>query len=215
MTFSAVTTPHKLGWFAPRIALRALFTPYERSKPWVLYFTPGLAVAQSLHVLYFLLIARGLRALLVPSYTPNGFFFNGEPLSSFGGFWAYVGMSFYALFLAASIVVLTPLEVLSARLSVQRNHPNGATALPTTNGAGTGGANEEREGMLSGTESANDGIGLEYAGAEEDVIALRDEVVPYSSLVDAYRKVVLEEGMGTLYRCWWLTLIAAFGSGFA
>lgn len=199
-----MTTPHKLGWCSPQIALRALFTPYERSKPWVLYLTPGLALAQTLHVLYFLTLARGLRALLVPSYQPNGFFFNGEPLSKFGGFWAYLGMGIYSLFLIGSIVILTPLEVLSARLSVQRNHPIGATSLPTS-------SNEEREGMLSGEGSQ----GLEYAGAEEDVIALRDEDTPYTSLLEAYRKVIDEEGKGTLYRCWWLTLIATFASGFA
>lgn len=199
-----MTTPHKLGWFSPRIALRALFTPHELSKPWVLYLTPGLALAQALHVLYFLTIARGLRALLVPSYQPNGFFFNGEPLSKFGGFWAYVGMGLYSLFLIGSVAILTPLEVLSARLSVQRNHPRGATSLPTSN-------SEEREGMLSGEGSQ----GLEYAGAEEDVIALRDEDTPYTSLFEAYRKVIDEEGKGTLYRCWWLTLLATFGSGFA
>ena len=201
---SAVTTPHKLGWFSPRVSLRALFTPYERSKPWVLYLTPGLALAQSLHVLYFLTIARGLRALLVPSYHPNGFFFNGEPLSKFGGFWAYAGMGLYSLFLIGSVAILTPLEVLSARLSVQRNHPTGASSLPTS-------THEEREAMLNDEGSP----GLEYAGAEEDVIALRDEDAPYSGLLYAYRKVIEEEGMGTLYRCWWLTLLATFSSGFA
>lgn len=183
----------------------------------MLYLTPGLALAQTLHVLYFLLVARGFRALLVPSYTPNSFFFNNEPLSSFGGFWAYVGMGTYALFLVASVGVLTPLEVLSARLSVQRNHPRGATALPTSSANGAGATTEEREGMLSGTHGGEDvdGVGLEYAGADEDVIALRDEDAPYLNLLDAYKKVVLEEGAGTLYRCWWLTLLAAFGSGFA
>lgn len=59
------------------------------------------------------------------------------------------------------------------------------------------------------------GEGLEYAGAEEDVIALRDEGSPYVSLVDAYKKVREEEGAVTLYRCWWLTLLAAITSGFA
>ncbi|KAF8313484.1 mitochondrial carrier [Clavulina sp. PMI_390] len=198
----AVTTPHKLPWFQPRIALRALFTPYERSKPWVLYLTPGLALAQTLHVLYFLIVARGLRAVLVPSYTPNNFILNGESLGAYGGFWAYLGMAAYAAFLIASVLVLTPLEVLSARLSVQRNHPRGATALPTS--ASAAGMNDD-----------DGGIGLEYAGAEEDVIALRNEDEPYQSLVDAYRKVVMEEGTKTLYRCWWLTLLATLGSGYA
>lgn len=203
---SAVTTPHKLSWFAPRIALRALFTPHERSRPWTLYLTPGLALAQTLHVLYFLLIARAARFVLIPSYSPNSFFLNtDEGAKSLGGFWTWIGVAVYTLFLGASVGVLAPLEVLSARLSVQRNHPGGATSMPTSA--------EEREGMLSGSDS--EAVGLEFAGAEEDVIALRNEDEPYVNLMDAYRKVVLEEGMGTLYRCWWLALFATFGSGFA
>lgn len=172
----------------------------------MLFLTPGLAAAQTLHVLYFLTVARGLRAILVPGYTPGGLFLNtGSPDGGVSGFWSYVGIAVYGVFLCLSFIVLTPLEVLSARLSVQRNHPHGASALPTS---APGVSPEEEEGMLAGE-------GLEYAGAEEDVIALRDEGSPYSSLLDAYKKVVEEEGAVTLYRCWWLTLLAAIGSGFA
>jgi len=113
-------------------------------------------------------------------------------------------MGLYLVFLIGSFAILTPLEVLSARLSVQRNHPTGASVLPTS-------TREGREAMLNDEGSP----GLEYAGAEEDVIALRDEDAPYSGLLYAYRKVIEEEGRGTLYRCWWLTLWTTFGPGFA
>lgn len=112
-----------------------------------------------------------------------------------------------------SAVVLTPLEVLSARLSVQRNHnKHGASALPTSDPDATDAAQS-----VAGF-GASAGLGastLPYAGEDEDVIALRDEDAPYTSLLDAYKKVVEEEGRKTLYRCWWLTVIAALGAGFA
>ncbi|KAF8326607.1 mitochondrial carrier [Cantharellus anzutake] len=185
----AICTPHKLPWLNPRLALRVLFTSYERQNPWRLYFTPGIALAQALHVIYFFTVVRGARSLFVPSFTPGY-------RSSWGvlrGFWPFVGFVVYILFLCLGFIVLCPLEVLAARLSVQRNHYRSAGGVPAP-------VQEELP------------PGLEYSGENEDVIGLRDEDQPYEGLLDAMRKIVEEEGWSTLYRAFYLTL---FGTVFA
>jgi len=185
----AITTPHKLAWFAPRASIKALFTTYERRRPWAIFTTPGLALSQTLEMLWFHGIARFARHLLIPSLHPRE-----SPFPTETGFLAVMGMVAYGFFLIGSTLVLTPLEVVSARLSVQRNHPAGSAEVPEADGEGSG---------------------LEFAGADEDVIGLRDEDQPYLGLADALKKIVDEEGWKTLYRAWYLTLLLALFSGLA
>lgn len=83
---------------------------------------------------------------------------------------------------------LAPLEVISTRLSVQ----------PNTSGY-TGIAMEE------GGENVPEGV--EYCGNGEDVIGLRPNTEPYEGLVDCARKIIQEEGAGSLYRGWWWTML--------
>jgi len=186
----AICTPHKLPWFAPRLALRTLFTSYERERPWRLYLTPGITLAQTLHVVYFFTVVRGARSLFVPSFKPGLYGLAG----AFTGFWSFIGVVVYMLFLCLSFIVLCPLEVLAARLSVQKNHyksENGVT-VPVQ---------EETP------------PGLEFSGVEEDVIGLRDEDQPYEGLWDTVKKVVEEEGWNTLYRAFYLTLLGTVFAG--
>lgn len=100
----------------------------------------------------------------------------------------------FMLFSMASTAILCPLEVLATRLSVQRNHP-------TTD-----------------ADCAIDGMAdpaADYIGEEEDVIALRSEEDPYLGLSDCARRMIDEEGPGSLYRAWWLTMLAVTLGGFA
>lgn len=156
-------------------------------------------LTQVLQILYHLAI-RGIRVLIVPGYVPGRFFPRGSNLDII---LTYIGLAVYIIILCLSVIVLTPLEVLATRLSVQKNHPGGPTALSTF----APGVGLEEDVLL-----ANEGS--EYAGTEEDVISFRDETTPYISLVDAYEKVKAEEGRNTLYRLWWLTLLGTLLAGF-
>jgi len=114
------------------------------------------------------------------------------------------GRSFLAKLVAVAFlsrVVLTPLEVIVVRLSVQRNH-----GLP------------EHTPLIS--QDVNDGEGV--TGAGEDVIwyvhcdfsfsfipldgySLRTGREPYGGLIDCAKKIIDEEGWSALYRAWWLS----------
>lgn len=94
-----------------------------------------------MHISYVVLGLRTVRHLVLPEFTRPGFTFNdGVP---------FVRLAIFFVLAVASTVVLTPLEVIAIRLAIQRNH-----AAPEFNSV----AQEEEEG------------GLEYSGAEEDVI---------------------------------------------
>ncbi|EUC61592.1 carrier protein [Rhizoctonia solani AG-3 Rhs1AP] len=88
------------------------------------------------------------------------------------------------LFIICSTVILCPLEVFATRLSIQRNQ---SKVHPTTDNT---------------VEPP-----VEYIGEEEDVITLRSEEDPYTGLVDCAQRMVREEGVGSVFRAWWLTMI--------
>ncbi|KDQ21175.1 hypothetical protein BOTBODRAFT_25598 [Botryobasidium botryosum FD-172 SS1] len=189
ITNRAITTPHKLDFFALKKSIRVLFTPYERKKPWALWLTPGLMAATVVHILWIAIVSRIFRALLIPALAdgidnidPN------QPLDV-----SLVGLVFFVIFSSASTVVLCPLEVISTRLSLQRNHFADLAGAPAQ-------AGEEEE--------------VEYA-ATEDVIGLRSEEDPYVGLVDCAKRIIDEEGIMTLYRAWWLTMFTTVFASFA
>jgi len=179
LTCRAVTTPQRLGYLDAKRALRVLFTPTERRKPWTLYLTPGLFLTEVSHIFYVVFILGAGRRFLLPSPSDTE-----TPVS-------IVKLSFYVALLVLSVLVLTPLEVVSTRLAIQRNH---AQDQPL----------EE-----DGEEN------IEYAGADEDVIGLRSEEDPYSGLTDCVQRIIHEEGFRALYRGWWLTLLAGGSQAFA
>ena len=142
--YSAITTPHRLPYLAPAHSLRVLLTPTERRRPWVLYLTPGLLAAETLHIAYVVLGLRALRHLLLPEVTGHD---NND--------WEQVSwlrLSIFYGIVIASTIILSPLEVVSTRLAVQRNHA----------AAEYNSVVQEEEGDAEET--------MEYAGADEDVI---------------------------------------------
>jgi hypothetical protein len=115
-----------------------------------------------------------------------------------------------------STIILTPLEVIAIRLSIQRNH-----AAPEFN-------------SISQEEEGDADEATEYAGVEEDVIgyvkslfsfllpeitnhicSLRTEREPYVGLIDCGKRIIEEEGWGALYRAWWLTTLGSLGGAFS
>lgn len=141
---SAITTPHKLSYFNAIHSLRILLTPTERRRPWILYLTPGLLAAQVAHITYVILFLRSIRQLLLPELA-NASLPSAEGVSR-------VKLVIFFVISLLSTVILTPLEVISIRLSIQRNH-----AAPEFN-------------SISQEEDGDAEEAIEYAGADEDVI---------------------------------------------
>jgi hypothetical protein len=189
--YRAITTPHKLGALQIGKSVRVLLTPYERRAPWILYFTPGLLASRFVVLFWMLLVVRTARLLLVPNLS-GGLSNWMDPKSRNPGQVSTFGLTVFILFVAFSSAILCPLEVIATRLAIQRNH------------AGTFGAYEQ-----ANTAEGENAEQMVYAAEYEDVIALRDEEDPYTGLVDCAKRIVEEEGVPTLYRAWWLTLIAA------
>lgn len=191
----AVCTPHRLPWFRPMESLRIILTPYEVRKPWVLYLTPGLVAARMLIVVWVVAVARIVRAMLLPSLADGlGNARDAEDQNRMTKHLNPTNVMIFLLFSMSSTAVLCPLEVLATRLSVQRNHPS------------------------TDADVAIDGMAdpaADYIGEEEDVIALRSEEDPYLGLVDCARRMIDEEGPGSLFRAWWLTMLAVTLGGFA
>lgn len=169
-------------------SLRTLLTPYERRAPWALYLTPGLLASRFVTLFWMLFVVRTARLFLVPALSAGLPTWAGRKTPQRGDV-STIGLSVFILFAAFSCVVLCPLEVIATRLAIQRNH------------AGTFGAYEEA--------STEEGEQLAYAGETEDVIGLRNEEDPYTGLVDCAKRIANEEGPQTLYRAWWLTMIAS------
>jgi len=188
MTYRSITTPHKLSYFDLMTALRVLLTPTERRRPWILYLTPGLMAAELVHIAWVVLFMGPMRKLLLPGFS--------KPIpdtSDVSG----VRLTIYLIIICLSVLVLAPLEVIATRLAIQRNH-----------------SSAEYNSVTQEVDGDADEV-PEYAGADEDVIGLRQENDPYLGLVDCAKRIVEEEGWTTLYRAWWLTLLGSLGSSVA
>lgn len=154
--YRVIITRYKLPWFSPSESLKILLTPYERAHPWRLCLTPGLALAQALYVAYFHFAIRAVNSRLIRSSMEKD----------------TIWTSYLYLFALLSAALLSPLEVLSSRLSVQRNHAN-EDGIQETASTGAAPKPEDQEEL-----------------PVERVILLRDECrSPYKSLWHAARTV--------------------------
>ncbi|TDL24319.1 hypothetical protein BD410DRAFT_786434 [Rickenella mellea] len=189
ITNRAITTPRKLPWLNPIYSLRVLLTETERRRPWMLFLTPGLFASEALHILYIVLILHTTRRFLFPSWSKLR---TGDEVPAD---FTLPRMSIWLAVAMLSTIILCPLEVISTRLSIQRNH----------SAAGFNALSQDAE--LPSDEN------VEYSGAGEDVIGLRAEDDPYAGLVDCGKRIIGEEGYRTLYRAWWLTLLGVLFGG--
>ncbi|KAJ7450531.1 hypothetical protein FB451DRAFT_1374648 [Mycena latifolia] len=160
ITNRAITTPHKLVAFDAPAALRILLTPAERAQPLRLYLAPGVAAALVLEALIGPILALA-----------NLHAFARLPLLG------ALGAGLPALALAT--MMFTPLEVMLARLTLQRLGPD----------EGVGGAEAPV-----------------YAEAVMEFRTGADSA-PYTGVLDCARKITDEEGARVLFRAWWLTLL--------
>jgi hypothetical protein len=139
-----MTTPHKLPYLNVIRSLRILLTPTERRRPWILYLTPGLVAVKFAHVAYVVLFLNQIQRLLLPqlmTITPD------MPIDKS----THVKLAIFLVIALLSRAILTPLEVIAIRLSIQKNH-----AAPEFN--------------TISQENSNGGEVTEYAGVDEDVI---------------------------------------------
>lgn len=168
-------------------ALKLILTPSELAKPWSLYLTPGLLITTFIQACYVTLFARTVRRTLVGA---------GESADVAAEFPGYFFV--FLIFQFASAGVLTPLEVIATRLSIQPNV-----------GASTTGAGYS---LASGVDE--NGEQPKYAGQDEDVIGLRPVEEPYGGALDCARKIWQEEGQASLWRGWIWTATGNFLGSF-
>lgn len=138
ITYRSIVTPYRLPWFSAVYSLRILLTPTERRRPWVLYLTPGLLIAQVFHAAYTVVIIRSIRILLL----------SNDNFSS-------IKFGIYVAIEVLSTAITCPLEVMTTKLAIQRNH----TTVEYNSVE-----QEVEDDAVEGHEYA------EYSGQEEDVI---------------------------------------------
>ncbi|WVQ82656.1 hypothetical protein IAT38_004788 [Cryptococcus sp. DSM 104549] len=183
----SIITPYKLP-LNPRTSLRVLLSPLELAKPYTLYLTPGLLATTFIHALCATLIARSMRVFFLGTAVID------ETTTADIAWWRWM---FYILWQCLATAWLTPLEVVSTRLSIQ---PNNAAGL---SGVGAG-VDEEEAGPPEG---------VTFCGTDEDVIGLRPATDPYEGMVDCGRKIIEEEGWQSLYRGFWVTMLGNLFGG--
>ncbi|KAF9259067.1 mitochondrial carrier [Marasmius fiardii PR-910] len=174
----AITTPYKLQLFSPLRAWNTILSPTERRKPYTLYASPGLFAAVALRTaipLFFLHFIFDLT---------TGLFSQELELV-----WFAAVIVLYVMAFLGSTVLLTPLDVMVVRLSIQRNR---------------GDMDDE---PLEGDESEVNPGGERYS-ENERVVSLRDEYNRnrYVGFMDCFRTILAEEGWSVLFRAWWFPL---------
>ncbi|KAI5121563.1 hypothetical protein M0805_000744 [Coniferiporia weirii] len=180
ITNRSITTPFKLPWFKGVYSLRILLTTTERKRPWTIFLTPGLLASEALRVAYIILFMDPLRLAILPPASPT----EANPFTrhSVARLSLYLGLAFI------SMIIIAPIEVVSTRLSIQRNHDYSAFSAV--------GQDEDA--------NVNDVV---YSASDEDVIGLRPDDDPYTGFLDCVKRIIDEEGYKTLFRAWWLVLI--------
>jgi hypothetical protein len=90
-------------------------------------------------------------------------------------------------------IILTPLDVLGVRLSAQPN------------AHGTDKAHSRDRGTKDSHLSPAGDVLPDNSG--EGILAQRPRGEPYMGMVDCARKMIREEGIGSLYKGWWWVLM--------
>ncbi|KAG6827887.1 hypothetical protein H0H92_010096 [Tricholoma furcatifolium] len=183
----AIVTPVRLPFFGVRQSLRALLSPTERARPWTLYFTPGLVVANLLKIVIALPILKfkPLQRFIIP-HVPK----TREEIDVH----FFLRSIVFTLLIILVTSLLVPLEIIATRLAIQRNHDS----QPQVN---------------LGEENVATTPEVPVYSSEEEVIGLRDESDPYTSFRDCLKRIVAEEGRSTLFRAWWISFIPLLAAG--
>ncbi|KAG2158512.1 uncharacterized protein EDB93DRAFT_675347 [Suillus bovinus] len=165
----AVTTREDIPSFSLRRALDALLSPTERRHPYRIFIIPGLLAACTSWVLYIVSTIGARHLLFVTQFPEN--FGNWEDMRP------HIPLLVTAVIfsLALNALVLTPLEVMMVRLSIQAKATQVALLLDTPP--------------------------VEVI----EPVRLRTDKDEYTGLISCARLIIQEEGWGVLYRGWWWT----------
>jgi hypothetical protein len=165
----AVTTREDIPSFSIGRALDALLSPTERRHPYRIFIIPGLFVACTSWVLY-IVGTIGARHFLFVNQISDKFedWENMRPYLPL-----LVGAIIFSV--ALNALVLTPLEVIMVRLSIQAKTTQVTLLLDTPP--------------------------VEAVGP----VRLRTDRDEYTGLISCARLIIQEEGWGALYRGWWWT----------
>ncbi|KAL7410766.1 hypothetical protein BDY24DRAFT_417620 [Mrakia frigida] len=117
----SIVTPHLLSW-NPMKAGRIILTPFERSRPWVLFKAPGLLVVTFVQVAWMAVVSKGVKTLLLPEIVNFG-----SPETKETPYLA-ARLAVFVAFQLLSTFLICPLSVLAVRLSIQRQN-NGQTPV--------------------------------------------------------------------------------------
>ncbi|ESK88287.1 hypothetical protein Moror_14866 [Moniliophthora roreri MCA 2997] len=189
----ATTTRYILSYRKPVVALRILLSPMERRAPWLLFAIPGLFLGFLLQTV----IPLGLTIL------------SGRLLYPHLDIWNH----FIDIYLAQILISLgstalcVPLYVANTRLAMSAQCPTRQSQRQDQEVGST----QLSERRLWDAQEANL-VGLAaYCREEEDPIVFRGHLHnPYTGLVDCLATIVKEEGLGTLFCGWGLSVLGQF-----
>ncbi|KAK0485273.1 hypothetical protein IW261DRAFT_1591451 [Armillaria novae-zelandiae] len=170
LVYRSIAATRRLDLFKPKEYLHRLLSDHERENPWAIYQIPGLLPALVINVFINIKLIRPLHYLIFPVDHP-------EDMSVAE---TCLGLACILLVTALGTAVFTPLEVITTRLALQRNH--GPRPAPL------------EEGGHKVSESSPSG---------DVVIRLHDK--PYLNLLDCAKTIIQEEGWPVLYRGWFIT----------
>ncbi|THH07227.1 hypothetical protein EW145_g3524 [Phellinidium pouzarii] len=160
----------------------------ERKRPWTLFLTPGLLVSEVLRIAYINLLMDPLRMMILPAASDED---QAKPFANI----SVARLSIYLGLVFISLIIICPLEVISTRLSIQRNHAHSGFSIV-------------------GQDEVTDVNDVVYSASDEDVIGLRPDDDPYTGFMDCVKRIVDEEGSKTLFRAWWLIFIPLLSAAF-
>ncbi|KAL5480708.1 hypothetical protein ACEPAI_9648 [Sanghuangporus weigelae] len=117
----ATTCSYKLPWFDSTVSLNALLTEAEHQRPWLLFLAPGVLVLEALALAYdAYAFSHFFTKIIAPNY--GGDKSVAKPRRSLARFVSFL------CFAALNVTVKCFLDVVSARLCVQRNDQTGDDA---------------------------------------------------------------------------------------
>ncbi|THU83233.1 hypothetical protein K435DRAFT_831519 [Dendrothele bispora CBS 962.96] len=182
----AICTPYVLPYFSLKTAFGVLLTPTERHRPWNLYLTPGLIFANFLtaFIVFFTKVIFVIAMSAIP-LDKVGF----DPL--------FLSISLGAVIMLFSSALISPLQVMAMRLTLQRNHGKKIK--------------EESDGQPQTQDEQAAKLELKAYSLDVDVMGFRDELDPYTSLYNCFIRVKQEEGWRVFYRAFWVTVLLQIG----
>ncbi|WFD36556.1 hypothetical protein MCUN1_003439 [Malassezia cuniculi] len=127
LTNRAIVHPRLLNWRYPKACLREIMSHDEQRQPWRLYIVPGVFQAVLLKIFWVSVIGTTVRQLTVPALgvvtvptpvAPGESQYSGPSSDTLTI--SPLGLSVFLVWILISAVVVTPIECVIVRLSVQR-----------------------------------------------------------------------------------------------